>query len=106
LKTGRHFRLESGAKLVVGRNKEENERVERLLLENDIFLEPTNVMGPGALLRTTSEPTADLQTAAAIVTSYCDGDGDKVTVSTKCGETTGSIECERTDRSEWTQVAV
>src|ERR671924_1915185 len=38
LKVGRHFRLTSDAKLVVGRNKDENEVIKALVTERDIMI--------------------------------------------------------------------
>ncbi len=46
LKTGRHFRLSLKTKLVVGRNKEENERLLRLANTDDICFKPVEVKGP------------------------------------------------------------
>ena len=51
LKIGRHFRLDKNAKLVVGRNKDENEMIKALALQNDILLEAKEHVGPTALLR-------------------------------------------------------
>jgi len=51
LKIGRHFRLEQNAKLVVGRNKEENEMIMALALPDDILLEAKDHVGPTTLLR-------------------------------------------------------
>jgi len=39
LKIGRHFRLDKNSKLIVGRNKDENEMIKVLALPNDILLE-------------------------------------------------------------------
>ncbi|MCU0722591.1 MAG: hypothetical protein MUC63_03055 [Planctomycetes bacterium] len=50
LKTGRHFRTPSGAKVAVGRNERENARLEALAGEGDLFLEPDVHMGPSALV--------------------------------------------------------
>jgi predicted ribosome quality control (RQC) complex YloA/Tae2 family protein len=51
LKIGRHFRLDQNTKLVVGRNKNENEMVVALALPNDILIEARDHMGPTTLLR-------------------------------------------------------
>ncbi|MCB9799433.1 MAG: 7-cyano-7-deazaguanine synthase [Candidatus Omnitrophica bacterium] len=50
LKTGRHFRLEDDAKLIVGRNQEENIYLEHLHPENTALLTPVNFAGPTAIL--------------------------------------------------------
>jgi tRNA U34 2-thiouridine synthase MnmA/TrmU len=51
LKIGRHFRLDQDVKLVVGRNKNENEMMCALALPNDILLEAKEHVGPTTLLR-------------------------------------------------------
>lgn len=54
LKIGRHFRLDSNTKLIVGRNKDENDLINALALPNDILLEASNVVGPTSMLRGTN----------------------------------------------------
>jgi len=51
LKIGRHFRLDKNVKLIVGRNKDENEMINALALQNDILLEVKECVGPTTLLR-------------------------------------------------------
>ena len=51
LKVGRHFRLDSGQKLVVGRDKSENKKIEGLRRDDDIILKPERIPGPTALYR-------------------------------------------------------
>jgi len=51
LKIGRHFRLDQNTKLIVGRNKDENEMMCALALPNDILLEAKEHVGPTTLLR-------------------------------------------------------
>ncbi|MGB9798098.1 MAG: tRNA 4-thiouridine(8) synthase ThiI, partial [bacterium] len=51
LKLGRHFRLRKGVKLVVGRNKEENERIREFSREGGILLRAYSHKGPDGLLR-------------------------------------------------------
>ncbi len=48
LSVGRHFRLNSGVKVVVGRNKEENEKLEALPVAGTIF-RPVGFKGPVAV---------------------------------------------------------
>ncbi len=73
LKVGRHFRLSAKAKLIVGRNKDENEIIESLKRENDLILEPKDVKGPKALLRGEYDEGI-ITTAAEIVCRYSDTD--------------------------------
>lgn len=51
LKIGRHFRLDEETKLVVGRNKDENEMIKAIALPNDILLEVKDHVGPTSILR-------------------------------------------------------
>jgi tRNA U34 2-thiouridine synthase MnmA/TrmU len=46
LKVGRQFRLSRQAKVIVGRNKQENERLLRLIQRGDIYFSPVEVKGP------------------------------------------------------------
>ena len=73
LKVGRHFRLSAKAKLIVGRNKDENEIIDSLKRESDLILEPKDVKGPKALLRGEYDEGI-ITTAAEIVCRYSDTD--------------------------------
>jgi hypothetical protein len=105
LKVGRHFRLPGGSKLVVGRNKEENDRIESLAREDDTLVVPGNVMGPSALVRADDLSADQLQLAADINTAYCSGTG---IVSMNCTGRGRSdeLECERTDRKQYDDLRV
>jgi tRNA-specific 2-thiouridylase len=50
LKLGRHYRLPSGAKAVVGRNEAENNRLEAMAQAGDVLLERDDMAGPTVLL--------------------------------------------------------
>jgi len=70
LRLGRHFRLGS-AKLIVGRNREENEEIRKWAREGDILLYARSVPGPLALLYG-KVSTEQLVQAAAICASFAD----------------------------------
>jgi tRNA U34 2-thiouridine synthase MnmA/TrmU len=71
LKLGRHLRLTSHAKLVVGRNKLENEAIQALSGEKDLIL--TSVSAPGPTVLVLGDfPDASLELAAAITAAYSD----------------------------------
>lgn len=70
LKFGRHFRLESGAKLIVGRNKEENEYLIQLF-EDMIIIEPADVPGPTCFLSPFARDV-ELDLATRICARYSD----------------------------------
>ncbi len=71
LRVGRHFRLPSGAKVIVGRNESENDQIELLASEGDslMFVEsagsPLVMVEAGAL-------DGDIVTAAALCARYSD----------------------------------
>ena len=50
MKYGRHFRLQDGAKFVVGRNKEENEHLQNIENDKYIHLKTVGIPGPHGLL--------------------------------------------------------
>ena len=79
LKAGRHFRLDKFTKLIVGRDKEDNELVEELRTKASILLRPSDVPGPSALLN--KEAAADLQYLAAGILSAYTKSKDLVSVS-------------------------
>jgi len=72
LSIGRHFRLDNKTKLIVGRNKSENQRLLDLAGINDTVIRPTeNIKGPVGIIR--GEMSEDiLQYAGKILARYCD----------------------------------
>lgn len=75
LKTGRHFRLSLHTKLVVGRNKKENERLLRLARIDDICFKPVKVKGPIGIGRGDFDQTT-IFLASKIMARYSDGNGE------------------------------
>ena len=69
LKTGRHFRLSPDTKLIIGRNEEENEKLESLWASPDVLLTPVGFKGPSGIL---SGPVDDhnISVAANILSHY------------------------------------
>lgn len=100
LKVGRHFRLSTDAKLVVGRNKEENERIEKLAHDGDTVMVPDNVKGPSAVLIKKNPTQEEINIAAGITASYCDGQGD-VTITCRTGENIITLRSLRRDRDQF-----
>ena len=72
LKIGRHFRLSENTKLIVGRNKMENEILVSLKLDDDIIIEVSNHVGPTCLLRTKKQSEKEIEIAAATALRYSD----------------------------------
>jgi tRNA-uridine 2-sulfurtransferase len=77
LKYGRHFRLDSGAKVVVGRNEAENKRLEELARADDVLCKPGEVMGPVAILRSHKKTKKDTEITARICARYSDAPAGK-----------------------------
>jgi len=74
LKLGRHFTLDTGSKLVVGRDRQENEGILALAGEEEVVIMPISVPGPTAVL-TGPAPSPFLALAADITASYSDTEG-------------------------------
>jgi tRNA-uridine 2-sulfurtransferase len=81
LKVGRHFVLHEYAKLVIGRNEKENEKIFSLVKAKDYLLNSQNFKGPLSLLRIYtdsdshfSEMEKILDLASKITARYCDKD--------------------------------
>jgi tRNA-uridine 2-sulfurtransferase len=87
LKLGRHFRLSSSAKVVVGRQESENALLRGLINPADILLETRDYVGALALLRGESADL-DVANAAAIVARYSDTPGGEVAVSYAAADAT------------------
>jgi len=71
LKVGRHFRFDNWVKLIVGRNKDENDLIQSLALPDDYLIQATDYVGPISLLR--GKNNAEwLEISAAITLRYSD----------------------------------
>jgi tRNA U34 2-thiouridine synthase MnmA/TrmU len=69
LKIGRHFRLSQELKLVVGRNEEENQKIQTFSQEGDFLLKVSRYPGPLSLLRGEAKEV-EIAKAAAITARY------------------------------------
>ena len=69
LKVGRHFRFSDGVKLIVGRNEEENQKIETFAHDGDILLRVSGFPGPLSLLRGKVNE-GDIERAAAVTAHY------------------------------------
>lgn len=78
LKAGRYFRVDKNI-IIVGRNQEENEKLETLQQKHDWLFHPKNAKGPITLLRGTKNTKA-LYTAAAFTAYYCDSQDEKICI--------------------------
>ena len=81
LKVGRHLRIADNTKLIVGRNKDENDVLSSLALPDDLLLEVKDHKGPVALLRGNFDENV-MQLASSIVHRYSDAPKDEKCVVT------------------------
>ncbi|OGP53621.1 MAG: hypothetical protein A2Y65_04665 [Deltaproteobacteria bacterium RBG_13_52_11] len=97
LKIGRHFRLSPDTKLIIGKNKEENDRLSSLWLAPQMLLAPQGFRGPlGLLSGVASDEHIGL--AANIISHYGKNDIYPVTVELNDGT-------KRLHKAEWKAVA-
>lgn len=73
LKVGRHFRLSPQAKLVVGRNENENKQLLQFANKGDLVLETMHHPGPLALLQGNDCEMLTIAQASSLVARYSDG---------------------------------
>jgi len=76
LKIGRHLRLDEETKLVVGRNKDENEMIKAIALPDDVLLEARDHMGPVSILRG-KNADKHISFAASVTLRYSDATKDE-----------------------------
>ncbi len=81
LKLGRHFRLSRDIKLVVGRNKEENEQLKDFFQNGDFLLKAKNLKGPISLLKRGSKiDDAIIEKSCQIIARYCNRNEEEIEV--------------------------
>ena len=72
LKLGRHFRISPGAKVIVGRNKKENEAIQAMARSGDRLLRCIGIPGPSALVTGGAFSMEEIERAASIAAAYSD----------------------------------
>ena len=101
LKIGRHFRLDEETKLVVGRNKDENEMIKAIALPNDILLEAKDHVGPTSILRG-KNAKEHTKFASSVTLRYSDAPKDQSEiVSIKIGETDEEISAKSIEEEDY-----
>jgi len=92
LKSGRHFRLPDGRKIVVGRREAENRELAELAPPGDAILRPRGIPGPVVLLGEGYDDR-DLDEAARLCARYSDAlPGQSVTVEYRSGDVFSTID--------------
>lgn len=76
LKNGRQLRLEDGAKLIIGRNQEENERIEKIKSKKYIFIKAKDIPGPSSLISANASQN-DINLALKAILAFAKTDIDK-----------------------------
>ena len=104
LKIGRHFRLDKN-KIIVGRNKEENEMLLRLKGRNDYFFEAQDCGSPITLLQGLKKRQA-IEKAAQLTAYYSDQKTGKVHVKYGRQALEKSILVEKPSREEVEQLRI
>jgi tRNA-specific 2-thiouridylase len=89
LRFGRHFRLKSGAKLIVGRNEKENQIIESLADDKDYLIEGVDFGSPIALLKN-SNNNKDIDISSSICVRYSKKRDEK-SVKVSTGKKKGDI---------------
>lgn len=69
VKIGRHFWL-GDVQIVLGRNKEENEKLMQLKKEKDVIIEPDNFIGPSALIRGENISQQDIKKTKELIVQF------------------------------------
>ncbi|VFJ15050.1 tRNA (5-methylaminomethyl-2-thiouridylate)-methyltransferase [Candidatus Nitrosocosmicus franklandus] len=108
LKIGRHFRLDSNSKLIVGRNHGENEKLLSYCEDKDFVIQPALIPGPVSILRfhTKSDLRKHkklLRLSARITLRYSDtqeGKSYEVKVTNKARNWKKSLILQRCERDE------
>ena len=102
MKFGRHFRLTGGAKLVIGRDKEENEHLQNIDNDKYYHIKTVGLPGPHALL-SKNATKEDKELSASAILTYCKTSVDNsYTLSYDGEEVTSSPFTSREDMKPFT----
>ncbi len=81
LRHGRHFRID-GAKVIVGRNEQENNIIQQLADKSDLLLEAKDTMGPVTIIRKKKQINPGvIKKAAELTARYSDAEKDKAVIN-------------------------
>lgn len=87
LRTGRHFRLHPGVKVLVGRNQEENEILQQAVDDSSTLFQGTGFSGPTVLTRELPTPD-DEQIIAKLLLRYANVSAGSVMIAGAAGART------------------
>ncbi len=105
LRYGRHFCLPSKAKVVVGRNENENLVLEKIILPNSLIFKPVDTVGPVTILHSSRKTKKDMELAAQICAFYSDHLPGK-SVKVVCEQHLFSVKpCKAEELADWRIIA-
>lgn len=104
LKTGRHFRLDNGLKIIVSRNQQETEIFEKCRIYTDYYLE-ADFKGPSALIYGEMDEMS-IKQAANLTASYGKPDTDSEMCLYKKNELLKIVKIEIVDKSEFSDYRI
>lgn len=105
LSMGRHFRLPSGAKAIVGRDAKDNARIVGAAERCDALVISDRTPGP-AVLVVHSAAECDIDTAARLCASYSDGRGARIDMALRRGGAETRISAVQKDRAEFDSMRI
>ncbi len=105
LKWGRHLRLPSGRRLVVGRIHKENLKIQELARSDDRLLIAEGIPGPTGLIDGETS-AAEIQLAAEVVAAYSDADTGTEAVVMISGQDEGEIRVNTPSKKEFRNLLI
>jgi tRNA U34 2-thiouridine synthase MnmA/TrmU len=100
LRAGRHFRMNEGGKIIVGRNENENRMIGAFAEKGDVLLALRDANGPTTLVRGRYEPK-DLELAARITARYGDVTGKSAVLVERKGGVPFTLEVDPALEAEY-----
>lgn len=85
VRLGRHFVSHTGTKIVLGRNKKENDKLFQLKRKNDLFFQQNEIKAPSALILFPYK-SEDLQIAADLICFFSKNGNGNLTIPVPGGE--------------------
>ncbi|MCK9275980.1 MAG: tRNA 4-thiouridine(8) synthase ThiI [Syntrophales bacterium] len=106
LKIGRHLRLSDKTKIIVGRNRDENEAIEGSADSGDVLVQIQGIPGPAVLIPSGCD-TETLHKSAAVCARYSDAPkGATVTAMAKWGSETWTFEIKSADPEKTAELLI
>lgn len=107
LRVGRHFRLDTGDKVIVGRDQNENAEILSMLDESDVVLDVRDYPGPIALIPHGASSEESIAKAAAVCIRYSDAPrNEEVAVVYKRGGKTNTVSVKAASEEELDRIRI